>query len=99
MSFLFITLMQNMSSSYSLEITFLIQTKSEPSYDLLKICTELAKMSTVEYAEPNLVTSAVDFQINPTDFLYAQQWHIPLINLPNAWKIFESSGLFCLNWV
>src|SRR3990167_679866 len=62
------------------------------SYDILKICDEIIKTDLIDYAEPNLVITAIDLQINPTDFLYAQQWHIPLIDLPLAWDILRNAN-------
>jgi len=71
---------------------FLLHTPKEASYDLLTTCAELVKSGFVEYAEPNLVITAADSQINPTDFLYTQQWHIPLINLPDAWQVLQNEN-------
>lgn len=71
---------------------FLLRAHTEASYDLLKTCAEIVETGMVEYAEPNLVITAVDFQVNPTDFLYSQQWRIPLINLPNAWQALQNAN-------
>ena len=38
------------------------------------------------HAEPNLAITVEDFQINPTDFLAPEQWHIPIVQLPDAWQ-------------
>jgi len=71
---------------------YLMSTGMLPHYDLLKTCHAVVKTGLCEYAEPNLVVSAIDLQINATDFLYAQQWHIPLINLPDAWQILQNAN-------
>lgn len=71
---------------------FLLQTPSQASYDLLKLCDGIVKTGNVEYAEPNLVTTVVDLQVQPNDFLFPEQWHIPLINLPDAWQILRNAN-------
>ena len=38
----------------------------------------------VEYAEPNYYRS---LHSTPNDELYSYQWHLPLINLPDAWDV------------
>jgi hypothetical protein len=65
---------------------YLLRSLKGASLNSLELVNDLAKSDLVEYVEPNLVQSTVDFAINPTDFLYAQQWHIPLANLPGAWQ-------------
>jgi subtilisin family serine protease len=72
--------------------TYLLHTGREADYDLFAICDALVKSDLVEYAEPNLVITAADAQINPTDFLYSQQWHIPLIHLPEAWDVLQNEN-------
>ncbi|TAL70153.1 MAG: hypothetical protein EPN82_05940 [Bacteroidetes bacterium] len=69
-----------------------IMRAAKASYDILKVCDEIVKTDLVDYAEPNLVITAVDLQINPTDFQYAQQWHIPLIDLPLSWDILRNAN-------
>lgn len=71
---------------------FLLRAATQANYDLLNTCAEIVKSGIVEYAEPNLVITAVDDQVNPTDFLYAQQWHIPFINLPDAWQALQNAN-------
>ncbi|NBD31920.1 MAG: S8 family serine peptidase, partial [Cyanobacteria bacterium] len=71
---------------------YLLHSGREASFNLLNICDALVKSDLVEYAEPNLVITAVDDQINPTDFLYTQQWHIPLIDLPEAWQVLQNEN-------
>jgi len=72
--------------------TFVLQTAAAPSYDLLDDCETLVKSGFVEYAEPNLYGTAVYDAINPTDFLYANQWHLPFIGLPDAWQVLRDSN-------
>jgi hypothetical protein len=62
------------------------------SFKLLEICDRFVQSGLVEYAEPNLVITAVDLQINPTDFLYPEQWHIPLVSLPTAWQTLRNEN-------
>jgi hypothetical protein len=71
---------------------YLLCTGQEADYGLLDVCDALVKSGLVEYAEPNLVTTRADAQINPTDSLYNQQWHIPLINLPEAWEVLQNEN-------
>jgi hypothetical protein len=56
------------------------------TYDTLEIADRLVKSGVVEYAEPNLVSTVVDDTLNPSDFLYPMQWHLPLIHAPDAWQ-------------
>lgn len=56
------------------------------SYGLLDICVKLLKTDLVEYAEPDLWHTAEDDQINPTDWLFPEQWDHPIIGTPNAWQ-------------
>jgi hypothetical protein len=72
--------------------TFLLQTEIDPSYEILDICNKIVASKMVEYAQPNLVITAVDLQVNPTDFLYPEQWHLPLINIPAAWQILQNAN-------
>lgn len=65
---------------------FLLRVSTQASYDLLKICAEIVKSEHVEYAQPNLFTTAVDDFI-PNDFLYALQPHHQIINSEDAWDI------------
>lgn len=58
-------------------------------YELLEICDALMATGLLEYAEPNLVAATVDDQVVPTDFLYPNQWHLPLINMEEAWQVLK----------
>ena len=66
---------------------FQLRFEAPASDELLSICAEIMNTGMVEYAEPDLFTTMVEDQINPTDFLYPEQWHLPIINAPGAWQI------------
>lgn len=65
---------------------FLLRANAIASYGLLKTCAEIVESNLVEYAQPNLFTTAVDDFI-PNDFLYTQQPHHQIINSEDAWEI------------
>lgn len=65
---------------------YLLEGPSRTDYGLLDIANSLAKSDDVVYAEPNAVTTSMLYAVNPADFLVAQQWHIPLVDLPDAWQ-------------
>jgi hypothetical protein len=67
---------------------FLLQ--APDSSAVLSACDALLESEQVIYAEPNLVAIAQDDQVVPTDFLYPHQWHIPHVNLPEAWASLQS---------
>lgn len=71
---------------------WLLTTKGQATYDLLGLCEALVKTGDVVYAEPNLVETAVDLAINPTDYVYPEQWHIPLVSLPDAWETLRNAN-------
>lgn len=71
---------------------FLFEGEPKAAYSLLDVANALAMQKEVDYAEPNAVTTSMLFQVNPTDFLVAQQWHIPLINLPEAWQALRNNN-------
>ncbi len=57
----------------------------------LDVIKRLRHQDGVEYAEPNYIRRAF---YEPSDPLYDAQWHYPLINLPQAWRIVKVSKLF-----
>lgn len=57
--------------------------------ETLALLTRLRQRTDVEYAQLNYL---VDFAATPSDPLYPQQWHYPLISLPGAWDITTGSG-------
>jgi subtilisin family serine protease len=65
---------------------FLLRVPGPVTYAVLETAAQLVASGLVEYAEPNLVSSAIDDAITPTDFLYPMQWHLPLIHCPEAWQ-------------
>ncbi len=64
----------------------LVRSKAPATLELLDTSNRLAGDDMVEYAMPNFVRTMIDDAINPTDFLFAQQWHLPLIGMPDAWQ-------------
>jgi subtilisin family serine protease len=52
----------------------------------LAACNTLVESGRVVYAEPNLVATADDDAINPSDTLFPQQWHLQTVRLPEAWE-------------
>lgn len=56
------------------------------SYGILEICDKFVKTGLVEYAEPNLIMTAVD-DYTPNDFQFGQQPHHTIINSEGAWDI------------
>lgn len=71
---------------------FLLAGPLRGDYGLLDAEAELAQLDDVVWVEPNSVTTSMLFAINPSDFLVGQQWHIPLINLPDAWQALRDSN-------
>lgn len=65
---------------------FLLRAGTQASYALLKTCAEIVESNLVEYAQPNLFTTAVDDFV-PNDFLYTQQPHHQIVNSEDAWDI------------
>ena len=54
------------------------------SFEILEICAALVKTGAVEWAEPDLVSTAVEDFV-PDDFLYGQQGHHQVIGSETAW--------------
>jgi hypothetical protein len=73
--------------------TFHVRSPNPPNYRLLDTATALAALPIVEWAEPNLVTSAEPDDITPTDFLWPGVWDRHLINTPGAWQHLSDAGL------
>lgn len=71
---------------------YLFEAQTKADYSLLQTAIALTELDDVEYAEPNSVTTSMLFAINPADFLVSQQWHIPLINLPDAWQALQDEN-------
>jgi subtilisin family serine protease len=65
---------------------FVLMANAPASYKLLDHINELAENEGVEYAEPNLVSTAIVF-FTPNDFLFSSQPHHQVINSECAWDI------------
>jgi subtilisin family serine protease len=61
----------------------------EAKTETLAFLKRMRERSDVEYAQLNYL---FNFSSTPNDPLYGQQWHYPLISLPNAWDITRGSG-------
>ena len=64
--------------------TFVLRAEAFASYGLLEVINQLAQKDTVEYAEPNLVSTFID-DYTPNDFLFTVQPHHQVINTEDAW--------------
>ena len=69
---------------------YLLRGPTHAGLQLLKTAERLVQSRRVEYAEPNLVATAVDDQVNPTDYQYPEQWHLPLIGMPLTWQALQN---------
>lgn len=58
--------------------------KAVAKSETLALLAKLRQRTDVEYAQLNYL---FDFALIPSDPLYPQQWHYPLISLPSAWDI------------
>jgi len=65
----------------------LYQSKEE---NVLPIVDRIIKNKFIEFAEPNYVQKKRSV---PNDPLYANQWHLPKIGMPDAWGDFTGTGL------
>lgn len=72
--------------------SYLLRSLRPASLAVLAAANELLKDDRIISVEPNLVQTAPDFQVNPTDFLFAQQWHSTLIDLPEAWVVLQNAN-------
>jgi serine protease len=57
--------------------------------DTLEVIRALRRLPDVHSAEPNFIVR--HYATIPDDTLYPRQWHLPLINLPDAWDITTGS--------
>ena len=74
----------------SLGNLYRLSTDAPASYDLLKTIDELAKRDDVEFAEPNLVSTAEEDGFTPSDYLYPEQWDHQIINTSDAWQFLRN---------
>jgi serine protease len=57
--------------------------------DTLRVAKALNRHHAVRHAAPNYIRKPA---LIPNDPLYPQQWHYPLLNLPQAWDITSGAG-------
>jgi subtilisin family serine protease len=57
-----------------------------PTYAVLDASNGLAAEPEIVWAEPDLVHTAEEDAVIPTDFLFAEQWDHPIVNTPDAWQ-------------
>ena len=55
-----------------------------------EIAETYAKRSEIEYAEPNYYRTVNGI---PNDDLYSYQWHLPMVNMPEAWDLSTGEGV------
>ncbi|HYO12946.1 MAG TPA: S8 family serine peptidase, partial [Thermoanaerobaculia bacterium] len=73
--------------------TYHFSSPGPASYELLAVADALARREDVEWAEPNLVTTAELDAVTPTDFLWNGVWDRQLVDTPNAWQHLQDAGL------
>jgi subtilisin family serine protease len=71
---------------------WLLETSGPASYEVLDLCQRLMQAGRVLYVEPNTVNLLADLQINPTDWLVPEQWHVGIVNLPTAWETLRAAN-------
>jgi hypothetical protein len=71
---------------------WLLDTHGTGSLAVVQVCDHLLQTGRVLYAEPNLVQLAADLQIFPEDWLRPEQWHLPVVNLPQAWETLRNAN-------
>jgi len=74
------------------ENTFLVHREGPADLGLLELAHRLhpSRGTPVIYAEHNLVTTAIDTQVPPQDFLFGQQWTMPHVGFDQAWARLEA---------
>ncbi|MGH9866956.1 MAG: S8 family serine peptidase [Candidatus Polarisedimenticolia bacterium] len=87
---------RSLASRFGLEVVrelslpeggYLLKSRDRASYELLEKAARIQETGSVEFAEPNMVTTTLDLQVVPGDYLYPQQSHHPLCGLPAAWEL------------
>ncbi len=66
-----------------------IYTPAQMKDETIALMQRLRQRDDVEYAQLNYL---LDFSFTPSDPLYSQQWHFPLVSLPSAWDITRGSS-------
>jgi subtilisin family serine protease len=64
-----------------------------PGYRLLDLAESLAGLEVVDWAEPNLVTTAELDAVVPSDYLWPGTWDRRLVDCPDAWQALQDAGL------
>jgi hypothetical protein len=64
-----------------------------PGYRLLDLAARLAELDLVDWAEPNLVTTAEVDAVVPTDYLWNGAWERQLVGCPDAWQELQDAGI------
>jgi len=70
----------------------------DPQYDPDEVATAFEADPNVEYAEPNYIAYANDEPSVPRSFVpndpfFSYQWHMPLIQAPQAWDVSTGQGV------
>jgi subtilisin family serine protease len=69
-----------------IEDFWLLELKSGEGFAVLEAASKLAREAVVQNAEPDVAFTADPDSVNPTDQLYAAQWHLSRVNAPDAWQ-------------
>ncbi|MDJ0753554.1 MAG: S8 family serine peptidase [Ardenticatenaceae bacterium] len=68
--------------------TFLLRVPRDNQAEILDIVRAYYALETVKFSEPNLIyIKELKFAFNPNDALFSQQWHLPMVDAPEAWDI------------
>ena len=73
--------------------TFVFRMAPPLSYETLPVANAIARCELVLYAEPNLISigsqdaAGPAARLEPRDFLFPMQWHLPRIRCPEAWRM------------
>ena len=67
-----------------------LTTADIPTYQIFDTINKLAELDEVEFAEPSFESNVIEDAINPTDFLFPEQWDHQIINTPDAWQFLRN---------
>lgn len=73
--------------------TYHLRWRGAATYGLLGLLEELQSLDEVDWAEPNLVTTAELDAVTPTDYLWPGVWDRQLVGTPDAWQALQDQGL------
>jgi subtilisin family serine protease len=62
------------------------------TYALLDASNALAAEAEVLWAEPDLIHTVEDDGVNPTDYLFPEQWDHQIINTPGVWQALQAAN-------